>query len=73
MISHKILRFADLKSAGVPWCRMHIDRLERDGRFPKRVRLGPGTVGWVEAEIAEFISAAMNARPSAGDTTKRAA
>lgn len=34
-----------------PYCRVHIGRLERDGKFPKRVRLGPHRVAWVEAEV----------------------
>jgi prophage regulatory protein len=33
----------------------HIDRLEKAGRFPKRVRLGPGRVGWVEDEVMEWL------------------
>lgn len=33
----------------------HIDRLEKAGRFPKRVRLGPGRVGWIEDEIMEWL------------------
>ncbi len=71
--AQKILRFTDLKEAGVPWCRMHIDRLERKGKFPKRVRLGPGTIGWVESEIAAFISNAMNARQMDTSDNKQAA
>lgn len=59
----QIVRYSELKGKyGIPWSRMHIDRLERDGKFPKRVRLGPGTVGWVEAELASFVTAAMDAR-----------
>jgi prophage regulatory protein len=33
----------------------HISRLEADGRFPKRVRLGQGRVGWVEDEVLDWI------------------
>lgn len=33
----------------------HIDRLEKQGLFPKRVRLGPGRVGWIEAEVLEWL------------------
>lgn len=32
----------------------HIARLEAAGSFPKRVQLGPGRVGWVDAEIEEW-------------------
>jgi len=59
----KIVRFSELKASyGIPWSRMHIDRLERRGDFPQRVHLGPGTIGWVEKEIAEFVSAKLNNR-----------
>lgn len=31
-----------------------LERWEREGRFPARVQIGPGTVGYREAEVAEF-------------------
>lgn len=40
----------------------HIDRLEAEGRFPVRVRLGPQRVAWVESEILEWISARIAER-----------
>lgn len=33
----------------------HVARLEAVGRFPKRVPLGPGRVGYVEEEIDDWI------------------
>lgn len=30
-------------------------RLERDGRFPRRVQLSTNAVGWFENEIREFL------------------
>jgi prophage regulatory protein len=33
----------------------HITRMERAGRFPQRVRLGPNAVAHVEAEIEAWI------------------
>ena len=33
----------------------HITRLERAGQFPKRVHLGPARVGWVEAEVLDWL------------------
>jgi prophage regulatory protein len=35
----------------------HISRLEAQGLFPKRVRLGQGRVAWVEDEIDKWIEA----------------
>jgi prophage regulatory protein len=34
----------------------HVARLERAGQFPKRVQLGPNRVGWVEAEVLDWLS-----------------
>lgn len=33
----------------------HIARLEHAGKFPKRIQLGPGRVGWVEDEVQEWM------------------
>lgn len=33
-----------------------IDRLEKVGKFPKRIKLSPNRVGWLSSEIEKFIS-----------------
>ncbi len=35
----------------VPYSRMHIDRLEKRGEFPARVRIGPARVAWKLSEV----------------------
>ena len=35
--------------------RVTLWRLERAGDFPMRRRLSPGTVGWIEAEVEDWI------------------
>lgn len=30
-------------------------RLERDGQFPKRIQLGPNSVGWLSTEVDQWI------------------
>jgi prophage regulatory protein len=58
-MTERFLRFAALKAEkGIPWTRPHLDRLEKAGLFPRRVRLSASTVMWVETEI----DALMNAR-----------
>ncbi len=65
-MTQRFLRFAQLKQdKGIPWSRMHVDRLEKADRFPKRVQLGESTVVWVEAEIDEFIAAKVAGRRAA--------
>ena len=42
--------------------RTTIWRLCRAGDFPKPVRLSPGRVGWLEAEIDRWLAARVGAR-----------
>jgi prophage regulatory protein len=46
----------------VPFSAAHLARLEKAGRFPRRVKLGACRVGWVESEVAEWIANAMAER-----------
>lgn len=51
----RFLRFPELRErCGIPYSRMHIDRLEKAGRFPKRVQLGENSVAWLEDEIVAW-------------------
>lgn len=34
--------------------KARVYRLEREGRFPARVELGPNSVGWYEHEVDEW-------------------
>jgi prophage regulatory protein len=59
----RIILYADLKSQkGIAHSKTQLWRLERAGRFPKRVSLTPGRHGWVEAEIDAFIAERIAAR-----------
>jgi prophage regulatory protein len=46
----------------VPYTPQHILRLEREGRFPRRIRLGENRVGWILAEVEGWIAARMAER-----------
>jgi prophage regulatory protein len=39
----------------VLYSRAHVDRLEKAGHFPKRIRLGTGRVGWWKREIMDWL------------------
>jgi prophage regulatory protein len=65
----------------VPYCRQHISRLEREGRFPRRIRVGGNRVAWWESEVEEWKAAlprrdaddvgiATNARPRPSATDR---
>ena len=52
----RVLAFSQLKpEKGIPYSRVHLARLEKAGKFPKRVPIGEGRVGWLESEIDQHI------------------
>jgi prophage regulatory protein len=54
----KVLTYPDLKAEkGIRYSRQHLLRLEQDGKFPKRIPLGPGRHGWIDSEIDQYIEA----------------
>ena len=40
----------------VPYTPQHILRLERRGKFPKRVQVGARRVGWFLVEVEEWLA-----------------
>jgi len=44
----------------------HIARLEAAGQFPKRIRLGPGRVGWIEEEVQAWLRERVSRRDAPG-------
>lgn len=66
----RLVRFPQLKSEfGITWCRMHLDRLEKAGRFPRRIRIGGNSIAWFEDEIAGFIEARAAERKAVENIT----
>lgn len=53
-MSDRILRQAEVEHR-TGLSRTSIWRRERDGDFPRRRKIGNGTVGWLESEITEWI------------------
>jgi prophage regulatory protein len=51
----------------VGYSGMHIDRLEKAGKFPKRIRLGENAVGWLADEVEAWIQERVDARDSASE------
>ncbi len=51
-----LLHSADLYKFGIRYSRQHLDRLEKAGKFPRRIKLTPnGRVGWVQSEIHDWL------------------
>jgi prophage regulatory protein len=47
---------------GIPYSKVHLWRLEREQRFPKRVPLGESRHGWIESEIDDWLLERMASR-----------
>jgi predicted DNA-binding transcriptional regulator AlpA len=55
---NRIIRYAQLKpELGIPYSRTHIDRLEAEGKWPKRFKLAEDSnyFGWWRREIVEHL------------------
>jgi prophage regulatory protein len=46
----------------VPYSDMHIWRMEKAGKFPKRIKLGPNRIGWSLNEINDWIAGRKSER-----------
>ena len=57
MAAHQIDRIiqAPERRALVPYSDMHIWRMEKAGKFPGRIKLGPNRVGWSLQEVEGWI------------------
>lgn len=64
----RILSKKDLRAL-VLYSPAHIDRLEKAGRFPKRVQLGPCRVGWVESEVLAWLEERIKQRDNCGTSS----
>lgn len=54
----------------VPYTPQHIHRLEKAGRFPRRLQLGPNRVGWRLVDIEKWVNertAGANPAPTSPD------
>jgi len=63
----RILRYPEVfKRTG--YHRTSLFKMERAGKFPKRIPLGPKSVGWLESEINAWIADRLKARDAAPAT-----
>ena len=45
----------------VPLSRTTLWRLEREGRFPPRIKLSENRVGWIEKDVEQWIASRKDA------------
>ena len=53
------LMLAPEVDARVPYSRAHLYRLEDQGEFPKRKRIGANRIAWVRAEVEQWLAERM--------------
>ena len=54
-MAKRIIRWPTLKEKLGGTSNVSVWRWERDGIFPKRIKIGPNATGWIESEIDEWI------------------
>jgi prophage regulatory protein len=52
----RLLSRDDLINKGIPFSRVHLWRLEKAGKFPKRVPISASRHGWADDEIDGWIA-----------------
>jgi prophage regulatory protein len=55
-VERQLVTKKELKALGIPYSFQHIARLEKAGRFPKRIQLGPCRVAWRYLEVIDWIA-----------------
>jgi prophage regulatory protein len=61
-MSIKLITASDLRIKGITYSKPHLWRLEKGGKFPKRVPIGAGRYAYVETEIDDWIEARVRER-----------
>lgn len=61
-MSQVLIPYRNLRAKGVPYSKPHLWRLEKEGKFPRRVPIGPARYGYVEEEIDAYVDALIAAR-----------
>jgi len=64
-IDRLLISKKELKTIGIPYSFQHIARLEKVGKFPKRIQLGQCRVAWVYQEICEWVAERIARRDAA--------
>lgn len=44
-----------LPEFGIGWSNVHLLRLEKETKFPRRVRIGNNTVAWLHSELVAWV------------------
>jgi prophage regulatory protein len=67
-MASRLISYEGLSAKCIPYSKPHLWRLEKAGKFPKRVPIGAGRYGYVEAEIDAYIERKIAERDAAGNS-----
>jgi len=56
-MSNVLIPYEDLRAKGITLSKCQVWRLEKAGRFPKRVQVSAARVAWLESEIDAHLAA----------------
>jgi len=65
MTTRRLIPYSALADKCIYYSKPHLWRLEKAGKFPKRVPTGPGRYGYLECEIDAYITQKIAERDSA--------
>jgi prophage regulatory protein len=54
-LQQRLLTKRDLRRI-IPYTPQHILRLEKQGKFPRRIQVGPNRVAWLESEVDAWVA-----------------
>jgi predicted DNA-binding transcriptional regulator AlpA len=52
-----LLTLHELRPLGIRFTKQWVDKLEKRGEFPRRVRISARTIAWRKSEIKAFLEA----------------
>jgi prophage regulatory protein len=58
-VSQTLIAYESLHAKGITLSKCQIWRIEKAGKFPKRVYPSAGRVAWVESEIDAYLAACI--------------
>ncbi len=61
----RLIPYEALKNKCINYSKPHLWRLEKAGKFPKRVPIGAARYAYVEAEIDAYVESLIAARDAA--------
>lgn len=61
----RVLYYKDLNARGIPYSRQWLDRLIKDGKFPRPVKVGSRRIAWLETEIDQHLKVCIEKRDGA--------